>query len=80
MLVRAHQDTCWSRAQLANQLRSLLREYYPAAITAFAGLSNGGMTRPEARVILTAAPTPAAAAGLTLPRLRSLLRQAGRSR
>ena len=36
--------------------------------------------RPEARAILAAAPTPAAAAVLTLARLRSLLTKAGRSR
>jgi hypothetical protein len=31
VLARAQQDTLWNRQQLANQLRSLLREYYPAA-------------------------------------------------
>jgi hypothetical protein len=31
VLARAQQDTLWNRRQLANQLRSLLREYYPAA-------------------------------------------------
>ena len=36
--------------------------------------------RPEARVILAAAPTPADAAQLTVPQLRGLLRKAGRSR
>ena len=36
--------------------------------------------RPEARTVLAAAPTPAAAARLTLAQLRALLRKAGRSR
>ena len=35
VLVRAQQDSLWNRQQLANQLRSLLREYYPAALEAF---------------------------------------------
>jgi len=36
--------------------------------------------RPEARAILAAAPTPAAAAALTKPQLRALLKRAGRQR
>lgn len=35
VLARAGQDTVWARQQVANQLRSLLREYFPAALTAF---------------------------------------------
>jgi hypothetical protein len=31
---RAQQDAGWNRQQLANQLRSLLREHFPAAIKA----------------------------------------------
>ena len=34
---RAHQDTAWARKQLAAQIRSLLRESLPAAITTFDG-------------------------------------------
>jgi transposase len=80
VLARAHQDTAWAREQLANQLRSLLREFYPAAIEAFAGLSNGGLTRPESRTVLAAAPNPTAAAKVTLTQLRALLRRSGRQR
>lgn len=40
-LARAQQDSLWNRQQLANQLRSLLREYYPAALDAFAKWPNG---------------------------------------
>jgi transposase len=61
-----------------NQLRSLLCEYFSAAIEAF-NLKNVGLTSSAARVIL-AAPTPAAAAKLTRTQLRSLLRKAGRQR
>lgn len=34
VLARAQQDAVWSRQQSANQVRSLLREYYPAALLA----------------------------------------------
>ena len=32
VLARAQQDAVWNRQQLTNQLRSLLREYYPAGV------------------------------------------------
>ena len=35
VLARAQQDAVWNRTQLSNQLRSVLREYFPAAIEAF---------------------------------------------
>ena len=78
--VRAQTASCWARASTAhNKLRSHLREYYPGFLAAFAA-AKGGITRPEARAILAAAPTPADAAKLTLAQLRALLRKAGRSR
>lgn len=80
VLARAHQDTSWAIQQLSNQVRSLLREFFPAALTAFAGLSNGGLTRPEARVVLNAASTPQAAAGLTERDIADLLKASGRQR
>jgi transposase len=79
VLARAQQDAVWARTQAHNKLRSHLREYYPAFLAAFADL-RGGITRPEARAILAAAPTPADAAKLTVARLRALLRKAGRRR
>jgi transposase len=79
VLARAQQDAVWDRTQAHNRLRSHLREYYPGFLAAFADAKNGIM-RPEARVILAAAPTPAAAAKLSLAQLRALLRRAGRSR
>ena len=75
----AQQDAVWERVHAQNKLRSHLREYFPGFLAAFAG-ARGGITRPEARAILAAAPTPAAAAVLTLAQLRSLLAKAGRSR
>jgi transposase len=79
VLARAQQDAVWARTQAHNRLRSHLREYYPAFLAAFADL-KGGITRPEARAILAAAPDPAAAAKLTVAQLRALLNKAGRSR
>lgn len=79
VLARAQQDAVWARTAAHNKLRSHLREYYPAFLAAF-NSAKGGITRPEARVILAAAPDPAAAARLTLTQLRALLRKAGRSR
>ncbi|MEV2221782.1 IS110 family transposase [Nocardia vinacea] len=80
VLARAQQDAVWSRQQIGNQLRALLKDFYPAALDAFAGLSGGGLARPEARVVLAAAPTPAAAAKLTPTKLGKLLVEAGRQR
>ena len=79
VLARAQQDAVWDRTQASNKLRSLLREYYPAALTAFMTVIDGLASR-SARVILTAAPTPAAAGKLTRARLQALLRKAGRQR
>ena len=71
---------CMAGAGLAhNKLRSLLREYYPALLAAFAP-KRGGILRPEARALLAAAPTPRAAAQLTLEQLHQLLTEAGRQR
>ena len=79
VLARAQQDAVWDRTTAHNRLRSHLREYYPAFLAAYASV-KGGITRPEARAVLAAAPTPADAAELTLTQLRGLLKKAGRSR
>ena len=79
VLARGGQDATWSRQQIAKQLRSLLRQYFPAALEAF-HTAKAGLGGPEARTILAVAPTPALAAKLTKPRLRRLLIKAGRQR
>jgi transposase len=76
VLARAQQDAVWHRTGAHNQLRSLLREFYPAILDAFAD-KRGGLLRPEARALLAAAPTPRAAARLTKSRLRAVLKRAG---
>ena len=73
VLARAHQDAVWARVQDANRLRSLLREFFPAALTAFADLTTN-----TALAVLAAAPTPTAAARLSRANLTGLLRVAGR--
>ncbi|SLE78475.1 transposase IS116/IS110/IS902 [Mycobacteroides abscessus subsp. abscessus] len=80
VLARAQQDMAWTRQRIGNQIRSLLKEFYPAALDAFAPLARGGLAHPEARTILAVAPTPAKAAKLTRARLRTLLAKAGRQR
>ena len=59
VLARAQQDAVWERTCAHNKLRSLLREYYPAILAAFAA-KRDGILRPEARALLAAAPTPRA--------------------
>lgn len=77
VLARAQQDAVWDRVQVQNRLRSHLREYYPAFLTAFAGKEDG-IARPDARAVLAAAPAPADAARLTLAQWRAVLRKGGR--
>jgi transposase len=80
VLARAQQDAVWARQQIGNQIRDLLKDFYPAAIIAFAELPTGGLARADARTILAAAPTPTQAAKLTPARLRRLLVKSGRRR
>ncbi|WP_086670367.1 IS110 family transposase [Streptomyces albovinaceus] len=79
VLARAQQDATWNRQQIANQLRSLLREYYPAALAAVESWKNG-LCWTEAHELLKAAPTPAKAALLTRTQLQAALKRAGRQR
>ncbi|WP_406430111.1 IS110 family transposase [Streptomyces sp. NBC_00631] len=79
VLARAQQDATWNRQQIANQLRSLLREYYPAALAAVESWKNG-LCRREAHELLKAAPTPATAARLTRTQLQAALKRSGRQR
>jgi transposase len=79
VLARAQQDAVWHRQQLVNQVRSLLKLFYPAALDAFLGKQHG-LARPEARAVLATAPSPARAAKLSLPQFQAALRRAGRVR
>lgn len=75
VLARAHQNLIWSRNRNTNALRSALREYYPAALEAFASLADR-----DALAILGRAPTPTDAARLSVSKIRSALKAAGRQR
>lgn len=80
VLARAQQDAVWRRTKASNELRSLLREYYPTFLSAFADKSVTNLAKPEARAVLALAPTPAHAAKLTRARIAAALRRAGRQR
>ena len=71
----AHQNLIWARTRHTNALRSALREYYPAALEAFDDLHDR-----DALAVLGRAPTPAEAAHLSLSKIRSALKRAGRQR
>lgn len=75
VLARSHQNLIWTRQRQTNQLRSMLREFYPAALVAFPDLSGR-----DALAVLAAAPTPTAGQALTVDAIIDLLRQAGRQR
>ncbi|KAF0835913.1 IS110 family transposase [Nocardia caishijiensis] len=80
VLARAQQDAVWRRTKASNELRSLLREFHPGFLAAFADKSATNLAKPEVRAILAIAPTPAAAARLTRTRIAAALRRAGRKR
>lgn len=79
VLARAQQDAAWNRGQLSNQLRSHLKQYFPAALAAFQ-VRGIGLDSREARAVLAVAPDPVAAAKLSAARLTSVLRKSGRQR
>ena len=64
----------------SNELRSLLREYHPGFLAAFADGSATNLVTADARAVLAVAPTPAAAAKLTKARVAAALRRGGRKR
>ncbi len=72
----AHQNLVWSQQGQVNQLRNLLREFYPGALQAF-GTDLAGV---DAIAILERAPTPSQGRSISLARIVSPLRKAGRER
>lgn len=76
LAARAHQTMIWTRQRSTNTLRSLLREFYPGALEAFAGDLAGR----DALAILKAAPDPERGRRLTVSRVSTLLKAAGRQR
>lgn len=80
VLARAHQDATWRRIKAHNELRSMLREFFPTFLATFTKRFPLGIASPEARAVLAIAPTPRAAAKLSTNRIAAALRRAGRSR
>ena len=73
IVARSHQSAIWSRRRFANQLRSALREFYPAALEAFPELTAG-----DAIGVLSVASTPELGRGLSRSKLAAALRRGGR--
>jgi transposase len=75
-LARTHQSMIWARQRQTNQLRSMLREFHPAALAAF-GEELAGR---DALAVLPLASTPTAARALSHSKIAAALRRAGRQR
>ena len=75
VLARAHQGLIWTRQRQLNQLRSTLREFYPAALEAFPELGHS-----DAQAVLALAPTPAQGRTLSRSKIAAALRRGGRQR
>jgi transposase len=73
LVARSHQSAIRSRRRLANQVRSALREYYPAALDALDDLTHG-----DAVEVLAIAPTPEAGRSLSRSKIAAALRRGGR--
>jgi len=75
VLARAHQSLIWTRQRQTNQLRSTLREFYPAALDAFDKLASG-----DALAVLAVAPIPTLGRGLSRSKIAAALKRGGRQR
>ena len=70
VVARAHQTLIWERTRTFQRLRTTLREYYAAALSAYADLE---LTSTDALELLIKAPTPAAGAKLTRTQITAVL-------
>jgi Transposase/Transposase IS116/IS110/IS902 family len=75
VVARAHQTLIWERTRHTLRLRSALREFFPAALAAYAEL---GLTSGDTLELLARAPGPAAAAKLTTAQIAAALKRARR--
>jgi transposase len=75
VVARAHQTLIWERTRHTLRLRSALREFFPAALAAYADL---GLTASDTLQLLARAPAPAAAAKLTAAQISAALKRACR--
>lgn len=75
VLTRSHQNLIWTRQRQTNQLRSTLRDFYPAALEAFNDLAHS-----DAIAVLQIAPTPTLGRRLSLSKIAAALGRGGRQR
>jgi hypothetical protein len=73
VVARTHKTLIWERTRQVQRLRYQLREYFPAALAAFADLDA-----PDALELLAKAPDPARAAKLTRAQVSAALKRARR--
>jgi transposase len=73
VVARAHQTLIWERHRQLLRLRTALREFFPAALTAF-----GDLTAPEVLELLARASDPDSAARLSRSQIASALKRARR--
>ena len=73
VVARAHKTLIWERTRQLQRLRHALRDYFPAALAAFADLNA-----PEALDLLAKAPDPGSAAKLTISQITAALKRARR--
>jgi transposase len=73
VVARAHKTLIWERTRHTLRLRHALREFFPAALVAFADL-----TGTDTLELLGKAPDPAAAARLTITQITTALKRARR--
>jgi transposase len=73
LAARYHQTLVWERTRHLLRLRAALREFFPAALTAFDDLDA-----PDTLELLALAPDPDRAAKLTRPQVTAALRRARR--
>ena len=72
---RAHQTLIWERTRHTLRLRAALRDFFPAALVAYADL---GLTGADTLELLARAPAPADAAKLTTAQISAALKRARR--
>jgi len=75
VLARTHQSLIWTKQRQVNQLRSTLREFYPAALEAFAELGSR-----DALAVLAVASTPELGRQASNSKIAAALRRGGRQR
>ena len=73
LVARSHQSLVWDRTRHVLRLHSVLREFFPAALQAFADLDA-----PDALELLAFAPDPDRAARLSKSKITAALRRANR--